>query len=291
MVKSPAFQFYPKDLLADTAHLSTEAFGAYWKLISYAWVGIAGCDQGTLPKDDEALAMLTGLGGDGWQRVKSRVLALFVEADDHYTHKRLASEKVAQTARRRQTKRAAKIRWNKEKDAASIPGAIHPQCTASSSSSLSSSSDLGTSSEQGRNSCSSEVLVASEILDSRTTTTAIVRECNTITGRSLSLTPQRERKILARLREGFTPEQMLDAMRGAYGDPYYRGSDPKTNGRRYDQPETVFRDAGCVERHLEHWQRLQDGQATVRPLNASQRRVASNIEAIANWRSSKESER
>lgn len=113
---------------------------------------------------------------------------------------------------------------------------------------------------------------------------AILDECNAITGRSLSLTPLRKRKIRDRLREGFTPEQLADAMRGAFGDPYFRGEDPKTSGRRYDQPETVFRDAGCVERHLEHWQRLLDGKATARPLTSAQRKVVDNAIAIETWR-------
>ncbi|MCA1571331.1 MAG: conserved phage C-terminal domain-containing protein [Chloroflexi bacterium] len=111
----------------------------------------------------------------------------------------------------------------------------------------------------------------------------MIAACNEITGRSLSLTPARRRKIVARLKEGFTPEQLVDAMRGAHGDPYYRGEDPKTNGRRYDQPETVFRDAGCVERHLEHLLRLRDGKAVPMPLSKSTRRQYDNLRVLQDW--------
>lgn len=61
---------------------------------------------------------------------------------------------------------------------------------------------------------------------------------------------KRKVRILARLREGFEPEQIRDAILGALKDDFLMGRD-KHAGRKYDGIETVLRDAAQVERLIE----------------------------------------
>lgn len=78
---------------------------------------------------------------------------------------------------------------------------------------------------------------------------AVLKGCERVTGRALKLTDGRDRKIRARLREGYTVEQLVRAMENATADPFYRGDNDR--GKRYDRPETVFKTAEAVEMHLE----------------------------------------
>jgi len=58
----------------------------------------------------------------------------------------------------------------------------------------------------------------------------------------------RLRRIRSRLREaGGDPHDLLYAVDGAVRDDWTMGRDAKTNGKRYDSIETIFRDRGKVE--------------------------------------------
>jgi hypothetical protein len=63
-----------------------------------------------------------------------------------------------------------------------------------------------------------------------------------------SLDRKRASRIKARLREKFTPEQLLQAIGNAKNDPFLMGSND--TGRVYDGLETLLRDAAQVERLL-----------------------------------------
>jgi hypothetical protein len=65
-------------------------------------------------------------------------------------------------------------------------------------------------------------------------------------GRS-KLDAKRASRIKARLREGFTVEQLKQAIRGAKKDSFLMGKHPKA-GRAFDGIETILRDASQVER-------------------------------------------
>jgi hypothetical protein len=61
--------------------------------------------------------------------------------------------------------------------------------------------------------------------------------------------PQREARILKRLDEADgKPRDLLFAIDGALKDPYLMGRDPRTEGKRYDGVQTIFRDRAQVER-------------------------------------------
>lgn len=149
--KVPAFQFYPKDALADTAHLCPEAFAAYWRLVWYTMVGVAGCPQGRLPNDDEILSRLAGLSLERWEAVEVSVRGLFRVVSNgallenrrvirELKKQREFSRKMKQASRKgveaRTQKRQAKRRNPKVIDGVPLGDhRVNPDATSSSSSS------------------------------------------------------------------------------------------------------------------------------------------------------------
>ena len=109
--KSPAFQWYPKDFIADieVQMMTPEQRGAYIMLLSYAWLQD---EQGTLPNDDEILATLSGLNGR-WADVGHVVKRMFNIDGERLVHKRLLKEKMKQIERREICSRAGKASANK----------------------------------------------------------------------------------------------------------------------------------------------------------------------------------
>lgn len=67
MAKPPAFQFYAKDWLADTAHLTLEEQGAYIRLLAHQWV------QGALPRLHADRARLLRVNSATWRRIWGRL--------------------------------------------------------------------------------------------------------------------------------------------------------------------------------------------------------------------------
>ncbi len=90
--KSPAVQFYFKDFLVDTAHLTAEQVGCYIRLLGYAWTGIAGCPQGAIPVDLKILGRLTQVGTKKGKRILVPVTDLWEKKGDFFFHKRLVEE-------------------------------------------------------------------------------------------------------------------------------------------------------------------------------------------------------
>jgi len=61
------------------------------------------------------------------------------------------------------------------------------------------------------------------------------------------LDAKRQRRIEGRLREGFTEQDLLDALEGRHSDPWLMGTDPKSP-RLFDEIDTIYRDAAQVEK-------------------------------------------
>jgi len=66
---------------------------------------------------------------------------------------------------------------------------------------------------------------------------------------SAQFTRDRQQKIIARLREGFTVERLCEAIDGCALTPYNMGDNPQ--GRRYDSIDLIFRNAGKVDEFAE----------------------------------------
>lgn len=102
---------YPRDLLADTLHLTLEQFGAYSKLLFVAWVGVEQAEQGYLPADDRLPAIL-GITPARWRKIGAPVLALFREDEDgRRFNKRLLAELDRQRERSASARDSARRRW------------------------------------------------------------------------------------------------------------------------------------------------------------------------------------
>jgi uncharacterized protein YdaU (DUF1376 family) len=103
--KSPAFQFYPQDYLADpnVAEMTLEEQGAYIRLICYAWIA------GSIPADPERCARLVGNGCS--IAVATNVQRAFNEPStdpQRLLHKRVEKERQKQAIRREQTSLAGR---------------------------------------------------------------------------------------------------------------------------------------------------------------------------------------
>ena len=143
-MKSPAFQFYPADYLADAKVqlMTLEEEGAYIRLLCYCW------REGHLPNDDVALSRLAkGLSASRMTRVK----ACFVTEKNHpefLVHPRLIAEREKQEAYRAQwRKRQKNHRDKKEPCHASVTRESRPSSIFSLQSS-SISSNTHTEAEQ-----------------------------------------------------------------------------------------------------------------------------------------------
>ena len=66
-------------------------------------------------------------------------------------------------------------------------------------------------------------------------------------------TPDRKRRVLSRLREGYTAEQLCQAVDGMAGSPWHRGKNK--DGRRYDDLELCCRSGSYVEKFIEMGER------------------------------------
>lgn len=98
--KTPAFQFYPKDFLADgnVAGMSLEERGAYITLLCLCW------QEGSLPMDVTRLAHMVGTTPRVFARVWPAVQRCFTEHEGQLRHGRLEKERAKQaTYRRRQS--------------------------------------------------------------------------------------------------------------------------------------------------------------------------------------------
>jgi uncharacterized protein YdaU (DUF1376 family) len=92
--KSPAFQYYPRDVLMDTrvAAMSLEQFGAYWTLMSYVWL------EGSLPLDEKNLARLLRVTPEEFRSLWDAVKALFKVKDGSITSPELDEQRKKQAA-------------------------------------------------------------------------------------------------------------------------------------------------------------------------------------------------
>lgn len=102
--QSPAFQFYPKDFLADgnVAGMSMAERGAYITLLCVCW------REGSLPMDTKRLAHMVGATHQAFARVWPAVQACFEEQDGRLVHKRLDKERAKQAEFRAQQSAAGK---------------------------------------------------------------------------------------------------------------------------------------------------------------------------------------
>lgn len=99
---SPAFQFYAKDWLVDTAHMTYEEKGVYIDLLCRSWVDVG------LPDDQSRLQKLLSLSAHKMKKVWPTVAEKFVQIEDRLFNRRLERERRKQALRRAQMSEAGK---------------------------------------------------------------------------------------------------------------------------------------------------------------------------------------
>lgn len=125
--KSPAFQFYPKDLLSDGKAMAMpfHVLGIYWKLLCHDWI-----DDG-LPDDDDELLAMAGYYPTGKvekRNVMKRLREKFIKhptKQEFITNPRLLKEREKQVNNSKNKseagKKGAKKRWQDHDSANSKP--------------------------------------------------------------------------------------------------------------------------------------------------------------------------
>lgn len=97
-MKSPAFQWYPRDYLVDerVVPMSLEEEGAYRRLMDYCWL------EGSLPNDMEALAsMCKRISTRRMEKLWEKIRPCFKAKGDRWRHPRLDVERRKQTANKK----------------------------------------------------------------------------------------------------------------------------------------------------------------------------------------------
>ena len=139
--KAPAFQFYPKDWLADAKvrRLSWAAKGVYVEILALMWN--EGKDR--LPNDAD-LPIILGISDEDWRNFFDELQRdgkkVFIEKDGFVISKRLREERRKQRKIRAKRKSAAQKRWGCKSNASAMQMECLP--SASSSASASSKKDL-----------------------------------------------------------------------------------------------------------------------------------------------------
>lgn len=150
-MKSPAFQFYAAEFLADenVVLMSNQEVGCYIKLMAYCW------REGSIPADIAKIAKLCGEDGSAMAQLWLSIKQCFVLANgshDRLTHPRLEKEREKQgefrKGRSEAGKKGASARWDKAQMDGKANGSAMAQPLANDGSSSSSSSSMSSPSEK-----------------------------------------------------------------------------------------------------------------------------------------------
>jgi uncharacterized protein YdaU (DUF1376 family) len=92
---SPAFSFYPKDILSDERCVSMthEEFGAYIRLLCHAWL------EGSIPSDPVRIGRVLGVGGRAFRKLWPSLAPCFETVGDRLVQCRLERERERQVQR------------------------------------------------------------------------------------------------------------------------------------------------------------------------------------------------
>lgn len=111
--KSPAFQWYPKDILTSVrvSQMTLQEEGAYRRALDYCWL------NGNLPSDLKKLSLVIGKGCN--IKIAATVKEMFIEDGEFLTHERLTEEFKKQLENKQKRSEAGRkgndLRWNSDK--------------------------------------------------------------------------------------------------------------------------------------------------------------------------------
>jgi uncharacterized protein YdaU (DUF1376 family) len=111
---APAFQCYAADVIADSASMTNEQFGMYWRLALQSWR-----EEG-IPDDGE-IAQRVGLSKKAFQKVSAAVLRPFTKSDARWTLSWQESQRSQMVVKRVKARDSANTRWERERAKAMRP--------------------------------------------------------------------------------------------------------------------------------------------------------------------------
>lgn len=109
--KSPAFQWYPKDILASmrVQEMSLAEEGAYRRLLDFCWI------NGSIPADASRVARIIGKGCTiETAQICLKMFTISQDDESRMIHDRLEVEREKQEATSRARTEAAEARWKKQ---------------------------------------------------------------------------------------------------------------------------------------------------------------------------------
>lgn len=237
MNKSPAFQWYPKDILssARVQEMTLAEEGAYRRLLDFCWL------NGSVPSDEKRAARLIGKGAT--PEIAKVALAMFIAhptEPDKMIHDRLDIERIKQLNNSEARRLASEARWNKQgkptidcgKQAESKSDAIALQTE-----SIASSSSTTTTKKKKKDIHSSPLVL--EIFDFWKTTLNHPR----------SVLDSKRKKLIEDRLEHFSADDLKTAISGCLASDWHMGRDPN-NSTVFDGLDLIFRDAGKVEKFI-----------------------------------------
>jgi uncharacterized protein YdaU (DUF1376 family) len=114
-MKLPYFNYYPRDFIADTRHLSFEQRGVYRELLDFMWIYGDDC---TLPDDPKTISGLLGLSPKKWLQFRAALVEGFApvlrSTNGRLISKRLHMEFEKANKKSELRKQAALARWNSD---------------------------------------------------------------------------------------------------------------------------------------------------------------------------------
>ena len=121
MNKSPAYQWYPKDILTSqrVILMTLAEEGAYRRALDFCWL------NESLPNSSKAICKLVGKGCTKAMAVT--IMKMFVEVDGVLRHERLDQEREKQAKHRTQRVDAANKRWDKSNSRNATASISHMQ--------------------------------------------------------------------------------------------------------------------------------------------------------------------
>jgi len=240
LMKSPAFQFYPADFLSDenVAMMSLAGRGAYITLLCYCW------REGSIPADPGRLSRLLSVDLDTMLGLMDELEPCFSKSiadPSRLVNLRLDKEREKQESNRKEREKAGKKgaskRWQKARnkvDKALVSNTnILPMAKNSSSSSISTSVDLSTNVDK---SIHADVDLVFNYWQSR------------LDHPGSKLTPKRRQRIVSRLKDNYTVDQIKQAIDGCALSPFHQGLND--NQTKYDDIELICRDGEKIEKFI-----------------------------------------
>lgn len=245
MNKAPAFQFYADAFLADAnvRVMNTEQVGAYMLLIATCWVEMS------LPNDIEELAALAKMDVESFQPAWERRIKRCFEYNEKrncFLHPRLEKEIRKQKEFRKKKSDAGiesgrKRREYRQIDAEQVFDSVR------------------TKDEHNANKSELSYSYSSSISKKKKVTTVTCPPTSdavdvfeywqlVLSKQQFSLTPARKTKILSRLRDGFTVDQLKQVIDTVSKDPFYCGENDR--GKEYVDFKTIFKTKDKVEEFL-----------------------------------------